>query len=179
MTCQPNPADEQPPRQTAVPTRAAFRDAMARLGASVSLVTTDGPFGPAGFTATAVCSVTDAPPTLLVCLNRQASVYAAMIGNGVLAVNLLAPGHRPLAALFGGRTPTDERFAAASWRRGHTAAPLLEGAAVSFDCRIANAVGAGTHTVLLCAVVGIECAAAAESLVYFDRAFHVLPAVAD
>lgn len=38
-----------------------FRDAMARLGSAVNIITTDGPAGRAGFTASAVCSVTDAP----------------------------------------------------------------------------------------------------------------------
>ena len=48
----------------------AYREAMARLGAAVNVITTDGPGGRAGFTASAVCSVTDTPPTLLVCANR-------------------------------------------------------------------------------------------------------------
>lgn len=39
-----------------------FRNAMARLGAAVNIITTDGPAGRAGFTASAVCSVTDTPP---------------------------------------------------------------------------------------------------------------------
>jgi hypothetical protein len=46
--------------------REDYREAMARLGVAVSIVTTDGPAGRAGFTASAVCSVTDEPPTLLV-----------------------------------------------------------------------------------------------------------------
>ena len=35
----------------------AFREAMSRLGAAVHVITTDGPSGKTGFTATAVCSV--------------------------------------------------------------------------------------------------------------------------
>ncbi len=62
----------------------AFRDAMSRLGAAVNIVTTDGPAGMAGFTASAVCSVTDSPPTLLVCLNRNASVWPVFQANGQL-----------------------------------------------------------------------------------------------
>src|SRR5690606_16913277 len=50
--------------------RQEFRDAMARLGAAVNIVTTDGPAGLSGMTVSAVCSVTDDPPMLLVCLNR-------------------------------------------------------------------------------------------------------------
>ena len=52
-----------------------FRQGMANLGAAVNVITTDGGAGQAGFTASAVCSVTDTPPTLLVCLNRSASVF--------------------------------------------------------------------------------------------------------
>ena len=57
------------------PDKQTFRDAMACVGAAVNIITTDGPAGRAGFTASAVCSVTDSPPTLLVCLNRGASVW--------------------------------------------------------------------------------------------------------
>ena len=53
--------------------RKEYRNAMARLGAAVNIVTTDGEGGRAGFTASAVCSVTDDPPTLLVCMNRGSS----------------------------------------------------------------------------------------------------------
>ena len=43
--------------------KASFRDAMAHVGAAVNIITTDGPAGRAGFTASAVCSVTDTPPS--------------------------------------------------------------------------------------------------------------------
>lgn len=80
-----------------------YRDAMACLGSAVNIITTDGPGGRAGFTASAVCSVTDAPPTLLVCLNRSASVHQAFTQNQVLCVNTLADCHESLSGLFGGK----------------------------------------------------------------------------
>jgi len=144
------------------------------VGAAIHIVTTDGPAGRAGFTATAVCSVTDAPPSLLVCLNRSASVYGAVRANGVLSVNVLAPEHKELSALFGGKTPLDERFAAARWRVGETGAPLLEGAVVNFDCRIVQAAEVGGHTVLICEIVGVAGLERDEALVYFNRAYHAL-----
>ena len=61
-----------------------FRDGMARLGSAVAIIATNGPAGRHGFTASAVCSVTDTPPTLLVCINRSVSSYAAFQENGVL-----------------------------------------------------------------------------------------------
>ena len=82
-----------------------YRDAMASLAAAVNVVTTDGPHGRCGFTATAVCSVTDTPPTLLVCLNRSASVHAALTANATLCVNTLSGDQQVLSNLFGGKTP--------------------------------------------------------------------------
>jgi flavin reductase len=155
--------------------REAYLDGMSRLGAAVNIITTDGPSGRAGFTASAVCSVTDTPPTLLVCLKHTASVYAAINGNGVLCVNILAGRHKAISKLFGGKTPTGERFAAADWSVGETGAPILEDAVASFDCRIENKTSVGTHDVLFCEVLGVRLGASCEGLVYFDRSYHVVP----
>ncbi len=46
----------------------SFREAMSYMAAAVNIVTSDGPGGIAGFTASSVCSVSLDPPTLLVCL---------------------------------------------------------------------------------------------------------------
>jgi flavin reductase len=151
-----------------------YRNAMSRLGAAVNIITTDGPAGRAGFTASAVCSVTDEPPTLLVCLNRTASVYPAFEANGVLCVNVLAPDHQELSGVFGGKTPMAERFAAARWHDSATGAPVLEGAAASFDCRVVRSTGVGTHDVLFCEVLAVYTGEAAHGLIYFDRRYHGL-----
>lgn len=153
----------------------AFRDAMCRLGAAVNIITTDGPAGKAGFAATAVCSVTDTPATLLVCLNRSASVFEALIGNGRLCVNVLNGGQDGLSSLFGGKTPVEERFAAAAWSLGVTGSPMLDGAIVSFDCDIADAKDVGTHRVLFCEVRALRLGEAADALMYFERGYHRLP----
>ena len=61
------------PEPVATVDQAQFRDAMSRLGAAVHVVTMDGKAGKTGFMATAVCSVSDAPPTILVCINRKST----------------------------------------------------------------------------------------------------------
>lgn len=149
-----------------------YRDGMARLGAAVNIITTDGPAGRAGFTASAVCSVTDTPPTLLVCLNRSASVYDTFVRNTALCVNVLHAEQEQLSRIFGGKTPMDERFAAASWRTAVSGAPVLEGATASFDCRVVEKAQVGTHTVMYCEVMHIGIHEVAAGLVYFDRRFH-------
>jgi len=128
-----------------------FREAMSRLGAAVNIITTDGPAGRHGLTASAVCSVTDNPPTLLVCMNRGSSAYASVTGNGVLCVNVLSARHERLSRLFGGGIPADERFAAATWSTLETGAPVLADCAAAFDCRIIDVANVDTHDVPFCA----------------------------
>jgi flavin reductase len=155
-------------------TQQSYRDAMARLGAAVSVVTTDGPAGRSGFTASAVCSVTDEPPTLLVCLNRASGLAPVFKANGVLCVNVLSAAHQALSVLFGSKVvgETDARFEVAKWSVLGTGAPVLEGAVVSFDCRIVQNTDVGTHTVYFCEVEGLQSGSIHEGLIYFGRAYH-------
>jgi flavin reductase len=153
-----------------------YRDAMACLGAAVSIVTTDGRAGRAGFTASAVCSVTDNPPTLLVCMNRGSSAYASVRSNGVVCVNVLSGRHEQLSRLFGGGIPVDERFAAAKWSTLETGAPVLADCAVAFDCRIIDVANVDTHDVLFCRVVAMHRSDCADNLIYFARDYQIVRA---
>jgi flavin reductase len=156
-----------------VVTRQSYREAMARLGAAVSVVTTDGPGGRRGFTASAVCSVTDDPPTLLVCVNRQNDSHAALLQNRVMCVNTLAAGQQELSRLFGGAEQDQEvRFAGGTWYALETGAPALQGAVVSFDCRIAQVTEIGTHSVMFGQVLAIRHGSVHDGLIYFGREYH-------
>ena len=152
----------------------AYREGMARLGAAVNVITTDGPAGCAGFTASAVCSVTDTPPTLLVCANRANDSYPAMKANGVLCVNTLTGAHEPLSPLFAGLTDHTmaARFEGATWHKLATGAPALDGALAAFDCRIAQIIEVGTHDVFICEVDAVEVGTMHEGLIYYARGYH-------
>ena len=151
-----------------------FREAMSKLAAAVNIITTEGPAGRAGFTASAVCSVTDAPPTLLVCLNRNASVYHTFKENMVLCVNTLGLEHQDLSGVFGGKTAPEERFVQGSWSTLATGSPVLEDAIISFDCKIKLISSVGTHDILICEVLDIKHKPDCESLIYFNRDYHRL-----
>ncbi len=69
--------------------RLRFRDAMASLAAAVNIVTTAGHAGRCGITATAVCSVTDTPPSVMVCINANSAMNPVFQGNGRLCINVL------------------------------------------------------------------------------------------
>jgi flavin reductase len=153
--------------------KATFRDAMARLGAAVNIITTDGVSGLAGCTVSAVCGVTDDPPTLLVCINRSSRNNAVMRENGRLCVNVLAADQRDVAVLFSTKNLSiEERFASADWGRLETGAPVLKGAASALDCEITSAAEVGTHTVFYCEIKAAYAGDDRDGLIYFARDFH-------
>jgi flavin reductase len=150
-----------------------FRDAMSRLGAAVHVVTTAGPGGKTGFTATAVCSVSDAPPTLLVCLNRRSPGGPILRENKVFCVNTLGADCEAVADVFAGRTGAvmAERFGVGQWSTLKTGAPVLASAVVAFDCRVVEIRAVASHNVIFGAVQDIRLGPAGPALVYHDRAY--------
>ncbi|MGY8635431.1 flavin reductase [Bradyrhizobium sp. 14AA] len=157
--------------------RVAFRDMMSRFGVAVSVVTTDGAAGQCGFTCTAVCSVTDEPPTVLVCLNRKSQMNAVFRRNGVLCVNVLSAAQEELSVAFAGRRDINmtERFTVYPWDRIATGAPALRNALGAFDCEISETQDYGTHTIFFGRVVAIALNPARDSLLYINREYRVVP----
>ena len=104
-----------------------FREGMSRVAAAVHVVTTAGPAGQGGFTATAVTPVTDAPPSLLVCVNTASNSVGLLLKNGLFGVNALAHDDLAIADAFSGRSGIfgAERFATGTWVTSPSGAPLL------------------------------------------------------
>src|SRR5437868_11202737 len=155
---------------------ALFREAMSRLGAAVHVITTAGPGGKAGATATAVCSVSDAPPTLLMCLNRRSQTNPIVLENGVFCVNTLGEEGAAIADRFAGRTGVQgaDRFASGEWTVLATASPVLGAAVVAFDCRVVEVRSVGSHNVFFGAVEMVRLGPNGPALVYHDRAYKRL-----
>lgn len=150
-----------------------FRNGMAMLSGAVNVITTGGSEGLAGFTATAVCSVTDQPPTLLVCMNRSSYAHRFFTTNGVLCVNLLGADQQGLSGLFADREVSmEQRFQRAAWRALETGSPALDDALVSFDCRISQIHEVGSHSIFYCEVVQMRQSDPRPGLVYFNRNYH-------
>lgn len=159
-------------------TRQLFRDAMARLPAAVHIITTDGTAGKAGITASAVCSLTDSPPTLIVCLNRDARANHVAQANGHLAVNMLGEDGVELSAVFAGQRglEMEDRFnTGTAWSSLNTPAPALADAVCTFDCAIDTVTEVGTHSVLYCRVLAIGGTGSGRNLLYHERQYKVCP----
>lgn len=157
---------------------ATFRAAMARFPGAVTIVTTGTGDGRRGITATAVCSVSAEPPSLLVCLNRKTGTCAAVAESGQFVVNLLPGDGGPVALAFAGATGASgvDKFAAGDWLDDGRGLPRLASAIASFSCDLSSRFDAGTHTVFVGHVMRAELRDGAP-LVYEQSRFHRLQPV--
>ena len=153
-----------------------FREAMSRVAAAVHIVTTGGPAGLGGITATSVASITVEPPMMLFCINKSSPSATRIIENGVFCINTLTPAHEDLANIFAGRTGLhlDERFTRAEWTKLVTGAPVLTSAAAVFDCRLTEVKEVMTHLVMIGAVEAVDYGQQGCSLTYANRKYGTL-----
>jgi flavin reductase (DIM6/NTAB) family NADH-FMN oxidoreductase RutF len=148
--------------------------AMAHHVSSVCVVTTQWEGARFGLTATAVASVSADPPRLLVCLNKSGLTHEKVRAAGCFGVNVLAEAQDPVATAFAMKMGSAERFRVGVWGRLETGAPILEGAAAAFDCRIAETSSQSTHTVFFGDVVACAHRAGQDTLLYGARRYRQL-----
>ena len=151
----------------------AFRTGMRQLASGVSIITGGTGEAPVGLVATAVCSVSVEPPTLLVSISRTTSAYSIIEASGRLCVNILGTGHDELVARFTSSDRRAERFTGGSWRLRPDAPPVLDDALAAFDCRVVERFSYATHVIFFArpeqVLVG-----EGDPMVHFDRGFHRL-----
>ena len=152
-----------------------FRDAMSRLAAGVSIVTSTGPDDePRGLTATAICSVSLTPPLVLASLGNESATGEAVTTSGAFVLNFLGRGEEELARRFADADA--EKFDGVEWERGATGCPTIPEALAVCECVLEQAVRAGDHTLFVGRVVRavVNRAVPNDPLIYFSGAYGAL-----
>jgi len=147
----------------------AFRAAMRHVAATVYAVTTGHGGGRYGILATAVSSLSFEPPSLLVCVNRSASLHAPLASAETFCVNVLGLGNRDVAEHFMQPLPTD-RFNVGEWQESH-GVPVLATAQSSFICRRVHCHDFGTHSIFIGELIAAHHREDATPLTYYDRQY--------
>ena len=146
---------------------ANFKDAMRHVAATVYAVTTGHGGERFGILATAVSSLSFDPPSLLVCINRSASLHEPMASASLFCVNVLGLGNRDVADRFMKSGSPEDRFAVGDWIE-ESGVPILSNAQSSFLCRVADRHVYGTHTIFVGELISARHRDNAKPLTYYD-----------
>ena len=155
----------------------SYRTLMRHQAGAVTVIATGQPGARAGLTATAVASLSDAPPMLLVCVQHTAGAHGLILAEKRFSVNLLTSEQRQVAQRFAGRhgISGEERFAGLQWITLTSGAPVLSDALASLDCELAEHHNFTTHTVFIGRVVDGRHQDGALPLLYFRNDYWDLP----
>ncbi|MEU9451485.1 flavin reductase family protein [Streptomyces sp. NPDC048277] len=149
------------------------RDVFAQLPSAVSVITTDGAHGPAGMTASAVCSLSVDPPLILVCIANRSRTLGHILGHATFAVNVLREDQAEVAKAFADPgTGQHNRFAAASCHR-EAGALLLENCAAHLVCDVQDVHPGGDHTIVIGRIRSLG-ASRVRPLIWHGRRFRAL-----
>lgn len=130
--------------------RDLFRDVIGRFASGVTVITARHEGTDFGITASAVASLTLDPPMLLACVNKRTGTENAISHSGAFAVNILDEDQGEMAMRFA--RPDTDKFRGMEISYGELGEPLIDGVLAHLECRVAEQVTAGTHSVFLAEV---------------------------
>lgn len=146
-----------------------FREAMARLAAGVTVVTTWIDNRPWGLTVSACCSVSMNPPLLLVCLGSKLSSTASILEQECFGVNLVTVEHEAVARKAS--TPGTPKFLEEFVADKGAPTPAIEEALAYVHCNMHSAIRVGDHTIVIGLVQDVRLGEMGPPLLYFHRQY--------
>jgi flavin reductase (DIM6/NTAB) family NADH-FMN oxidoreductase RutF len=128
-----------------------FRRVMGHFPTGVAVVTTRRPAGgPAGLTASAVCSVSLQPTLVLACVDLRSESHHHILESRCFAINVLDDQCGPgLARRFSTAGAAEHKFSGVGYRSESTGAPVLDDALAWLDCTLRHEFDAGDHSIFV------------------------------
>ena len=138
-----------PPRKAQPPSFSAqeFRSALGMFATGVTIVTARTTDGVIGLTANSFNSVSLDPPLVLWSLAQAAASMPAFRAGSHYAINVLAADQKLLAERFA--LKGTDRWNGVRFTEGVGGAPLLEGAAATFECFNRSRYEEGDHVIFV------------------------------
>jgi flavin reductase (DIM6/NTAB) family NADH-FMN oxidoreductase RutF len=148
-----------------------FRASLAMFATGVTIVTARTATGELiGLTANSFNSVSLNPPLVLWSLSQSASSMAAFSTGSHYAINILAADQKDLAERFSSKNA--DRWGGVAFEDGVAGAPLLAGAAASFECFNRSRYEEGDHVIFVGEVERCSHTGGAAPLLYHGGKFY-------
>jgi len=143
------------------------KEALRRLAKAVVVITARREGRSYAMAATAVNELSMAPPSMLVCVHRSASIHSPLAAGADFGINILHCDQESISRACSGATKGEARFAQGAWGAIH-GTPILLDAQASIVCKNEARVSYGTHEVFLGPVTAVRLHGEVMPLVYLD-----------
>lgn len=161
--------ESKSPETVAADARSAFR----KLGKSVCILSCHSDDKPHASVATAVCNVSNSPPSVLVCLEKSASMATLLQDSALFAINVLGADQQDIVEhCMNSSGPA--RFDAGDWQTTGDQLPVLNGSQAVLCCRVAEVHSFDTHHIVVARIVDSQCGESTSGLIYLGGKFHCI-----
>ncbi len=144
-----------------------FRGAMRRLQSGVAIITATHENTDFGIVISALMSLSMDPPSLLVSLNKSASITTPLLANKKFCINLLSEDQKDFCNTFA-KSSFEERFSDKSWKKNEDGIPFLPNSQAIIFCDAAANMEYGTHNIIVGNVANIHLKDEIAPLSYVD-----------
>lgn len=156
-----------------------LRAGLRRLAKAVAVITTCGDGQRHAMAATAISELSLDPPSMLVCVNRRASLHPILATGAAFAINILHSSHVDISRACGGGEYGEARFGKGDWADSEHGVPRLRDAQASMICRNVGSTDHGTHSIFIGEVVEVFVNGAVDPLIYVDGQYTRMGELAD
>lgn len=154
-----------------------FKQAMQEMAASVNVITSQHDGSRNGLTATAVCSLSVEPVSMLVCIHKDVQALAEIRASGYFCINVLSTDQQSVSDVFAGSTGArgEQRFLeAGNWTSSQSGAPMLDDALASVVCELEEINTSGTHSICVGHVREVRLNRGSSPLIYARQQYGTL-----
>lgn len=157
-----------------------LRTMMRHVPSPVTVVTAAQDDEKRGITIGSFASTSLDPPLISFNLARDAQMYPLIQAVDRFVVHLLSEDQAHLGNQFSlADIPADEQFKGVDCFLDASGTPVLKGAVTVISCVKRALFDAGDHVIVLGEVVALDDQPTRRPLVYYDRNYHAIGAVAD
>ncbi|ONH51653.1 NADH-FMN oxidoreductase RutF, flavin reductase (DIM6/NTAB) family [Pseudomonas cedrina] len=148
-----------------------LKQALQRLAKAVVVITTADQNGRYAMSATAVSELSMEPPSMLICVNKSASLFPVLASGAPFIINILHHQQADISVACAGKVKGEARFEFGTWIKTTSGIHRLEGAQASIVCRNVKAVEFGTHGIFIGKVEEVFTESTPDPLIYVDRRY--------
>ena len=149
------------------PVNKEFLRAMRGITSTVTVLSARDGESKEAMTATSVASLSLDPPTMLVCINHEATIHNIMKEGLGFCINILSVGQEGLADVCSVKEKEEQRFLEASWAE-FEGIPYNEESQSNMFCNCIKTIEHTTHTIYLGEIIKVFNQGSFRPLLYED-----------
>ena len=149
------------------PVKKEFLQAMRGITSTVTVVSANNGENKQAMTATSVTSLSLDPPSMLVCINHEASIHEVMKEGLGFCINILSLGQENLAEICSIKGKEEQRFLEGNWSELENIPYNIDSQSNLF-CNCVQVIQNSTHTIYVGEVTGVINKNTFDPLLYKD-----------